>query len=209
MWMRLVRFGFYLLYNQLAWTYDAVAWVVSLGEWARWRRAAMPFVCGERMLELAHGTGHILNSLHEAGFDTVGMDLSPFMGRIAQRRTGGRVPLVRGRGQGVPFSADTFDTILVTFPTPFIIKRETLLELRRVLVADGRLVIVPSGWLKGRGLVERVIAGAFAATGQRAGDDGVEAWLQPVTDAGFSVRVERVELARSWVIVVVAENSPC
>src|SRR5690606_30869240 len=41
LWWRLVRFGFHLLYNQFAWTYDAVAFLVSAGEWHAWQRAAI------------------------------------------------------------------------------------------------------------------------------------------------------------------------
>ena len=36
LWWRFVRFGFRLLYNEFAWTYDFVAWVVSFGQWKAW-----------------------------------------------------------------------------------------------------------------------------------------------------------------------------
>jgi hypothetical protein len=44
LWWRLVRFGFRLLYNEMAFTYDAVSAVVSLGEWRSWQRAALNFL---------------------------------------------------------------------------------------------------------------------------------------------------------------------
>ncbi|MCZ7544410.1 MAG: hypothetical protein M5R40_13175 [Anaerolineae bacterium] len=40
LWWALVRFGFRLLYNELAFTYDLVSRVVSLGQWRAWQRAA-------------------------------------------------------------------------------------------------------------------------------------------------------------------------
>ncbi|MGD1994820.1 MAG: hypothetical protein PVI59_16625, partial [Anaerolineae bacterium] len=60
LWWAFVRVFFRLLYNQCAWTYDLVAWVVSLGQWNAWGRTAMPHLSGGRVLELAHGAGHLL-----------------------------------------------------------------------------------------------------------------------------------------------------
>ncbi|MCB9446672.1 MAG: class I SAM-dependent methyltransferase, partial [Ardenticatenaceae bacterium] len=50
LWKKLIRFGFRLLYNELAWTYDAVSWLVSLGDWRSWQQAALPFVLGPDVL---------------------------------------------------------------------------------------------------------------------------------------------------------------
>ena len=86
LWWRLVRFGFRLLYQEMAWTYDLVSWAVSLGEWRAWQRAALPFVSGRHVLEIAHGPGHLLLALSTAGFTVSGLDLSPQMGRQARRR---------------------------------------------------------------------------------------------------------------------------
>ncbi len=121
-WARLVRFGFHLLYNQLAWTYDLVSWLVSFGEWRDWQRAALPYVKGPDVLEIAHGPGHMLLALHEAGYRVLGLDLSPQMGRLSRRRlhkAGVQIPLLRAKAQNLPLRAQAVDTILVTFPTSF------------------------------------------------------------------------------------------
>ncbi|HSH02574.1 MAG TPA: class I SAM-dependent methyltransferase, partial [Anaerolineae bacterium] len=107
LWWRLVGFGFRLLYYEMAWTYDVVSWVVSLGAWRSWARAALPYVVGKRVVEVGHGPGHLLADLAEVGYEVVGVDLSPYMGRLAVRRWGkrglaGRAPVVRGRGEGLP-----------------------------------------------------------------------------------------------------------
>ena len=52
-----------LLYNELAWAYDAVSWAVSLGRWDVWRRAALPYVRGDHVLEVGFGTGALLPRL--------------------------------------------------------------------------------------------------------------------------------------------------
>lgn len=85
-WWRFVRFGFRLLYNELAFTYDIVSWFVSLGEWRAWQRSALRHLPPTgRILELAHGTGNLQLDLHAAGYyQTIGYDLSPYMGQITR-----------------------------------------------------------------------------------------------------------------------------
>ncbi len=220
MWRRLVRTGFRLLYNEMAWSYDGVSWLVSLGEWRKWQQAALPFVQGERVLELAHGPGHLLATLSRAGCEVVGLDFSRQMGRMAARRLrrgGQAVRLARGRAQGLPFAAQSFDTVLSTFPTPFIAERRTAREVQRVLRGGGRYIIVPEGALRGKGPLQRFIAWLFKITGQGDGslaDDGAgpadEARWQPfrqmLEEAGFAVEMRRLTLARSVVTVVVGER---
>ena len=216
LWWRLVRFGFHLLYNQLALTYDVVSWLVSLGEWRRWQEAALPFVCGPRVLEIAHGPGHMLLALARAGYQVTGLDLSPAMGRLASRRLrrhGVPGSLVRGQAQELPFATGSFDTILATFPTPFIAEAETWAAAHRVLRPGGRFVIVPEGRLTGEGLLHRFIAWLFVITGQSAGSTEeqqlkelqmAQALMALIEAMGFSLELHRLALARSAVMVVVA-----
>ncbi|MCA9874663.1 MAG: methyltransferase domain-containing protein [Anaerolineales bacterium] len=215
-WQALLRFGFRLLYNELAWTYDLVSWLVSLGEWRAWQQAALPFVAGRDVLEIGHGPGHMLLALQNARYDVVGLDLSPFMGRRAQRRTQRTVPLVRGKVQDLPLATAVFDTVLATFPTEYIIDPAALTAVARVLRPDGRLVVVPEGRLRGRGLLQRLIEWLFAVTGQRdtAGevDDEQETavwqqYLPRFQDAGFTVQFVRVERPRSRVTVLLARQA--
>ncbi|MCA9971863.1 MAG: methyltransferase domain-containing protein [Anaerolineales bacterium] len=204
-WMRLVRFGFRLLYQELAWTYDVVSWLVSLGAWRAWQRAALPHVRGPRVLELGHGPGHMLLALQLAGHAVVGLDVSAQMGRLARRRAPS-VQLVRGRAPRLPFASGRFDTVLATFPTDYIVDPATLAEVHRVLGENGRLVIVPEGHLTGRGAVGRVIAWLFVITGQRADPDAGAAWGQRFAAAGFGVAVTAVALPGSVATVVVCEK---
>jgi SAM-dependent methyltransferase len=145
LWNSLIRFGFRLLYYELAWTYDLVSWLVSLGDWRAWQRAALPFVGGRDVLEIGHGTGHMLLALQNARFTGVGLDLSPHMGRQAQKRTQRTVPLVRGRVQELPFATAVFDTVLSTFPTEYVVDPVTLaaVSLTTVLLTDVAGVSLP------------------------------------------------------------------
>ncbi len=136
LWWTFLRFFFRQLYNELACTYDLVAWVVSLGQWRAWGRTAIPHLPGKRVLELGHGPGHLLVAMAERGLTPVGLDLSPHMGRLAQRRlrrAQSSIPLVRAQTQDLPFSAGCFDSAVATFPTEFILNLATLREVARVL----------------------------------------------------------------------------
>lgn len=208
-WLRrLLRFGFGLLYNQLAFTYDLVSWTVSLGQWRSWQRAALPFVRGPRVLEVAHGPGHMLLALARAGFQPLGLDLSAAMARQASRRlarAGVRVLLARGRAEALPLAGGAVETILATFPTEFIVSPAAVADFHRVLAAGGRLVAVPSARFTGLGPTDRVASWLFRVTGQSASD-----WYGPFValyeQAGFRARVEFVRLPRSTVTILIAEK---
>lgn len=47
------------LYNELAWAYDPVSWLVSLGQWDVWRKGALDYLTGKRILEIGFGTGEL------------------------------------------------------------------------------------------------------------------------------------------------------
>ena len=216
LWRRFVRFGFRLLYNELAWSYDAVSWAVSLGQWRDWQRAGIPFLVGRRVLEVAHGPGHMLLELEASGFEAVGLDLSEAMGRLASRRlrrTGKSVPLVRASAGALPFAREAFDSALATFPTEFIAEEGTISSLYRALKPGGRLVIVPEARLTGGGLISDAIEFLYTVTGQRGSPGGADsqgdrrniARLRFV-DSGFSLKLEQVVIEGSVVTVLVAHK---
>src|SRR5260221_13700919 len=114
LYWRLVKFGFRLLYNEMAFTYDTVSWVVSLGEWRTLQRAAIKHLGvppGAQVLELAHGTAALQIDLRAAGFEPVAGDYSPHIGRIARPRLlkQHNVPkLARAGAQALPFADSSF-----------------------------------------------------------------------------------------------------
>jgi ubiquinone/menaquinone biosynthesis C-methylase UbiE len=171
LWARLLRFGFWLLYNPLAWTYDWVSCVVSLGQWRAWQRTALAEVGGGRVLELASGTGNLLLDLHALGTTRpIGLDLSPHMIRIARcklRRRGIDLPLVRGRAEQLPFATASIDTVLSTFPASFILAPQTLEEIARVLEPGGHAAVVATAKLTSRSAWTRVLEWLYRITGQR------------------------------------------
>ncbi|MAT99763.1 MAG: methyltransferase type 11 [Anaerolineaceae bacterium] len=222
LWIALVRFGFRLLYYELAWTYDLVSWLVSLGEWGRWQRAGLSFVQGPSVLEIGHGPGHLLVELQSAGYTVIGVDLSPHMGRQARRRLHKKklpANLVQAKVQDLPLDTAVFHTVLSTFPTDYIVDPESLTEIYRVLRGEGRLIVVPEGHLTGRGLLHRLIDWLFRITGQRSGAFSVDKthnWPDPdlwkpfrqrFAAAGFQVSIKQIQFERSAVTVFIAEKS--
>jgi ubiquinone/menaquinone biosynthesis C-methylase UbiE len=201
--VKLSRWLFRLLYNQLAWTYAWVSWVVSLGKWRHWQRAAIPRLTGKRVLEVTFGTGNLLIDLAQAGYCTYGLELSPYMIRIASRklqRKGLAVPLFQGRVQTLPFADQTFDSIVTTFPTEFIYDPASLGEMNRVLQPNGRLVIVPGAHFHDP-LARLFIEWLYLITGQRGS-------ARLFDGTGMTVRYEedRDRISAVQVIVVTKKS---
>ncbi|MFW5692399.1 MAG: methyltransferase domain-containing protein [Chloroflexota bacterium] len=214
-WWRLVRFGFRLLYNEMAFTYDTVSRLVSLGQWRGWQRSALQMLPPQArdgvVLELAHGTGDLQLDLKSAGYRTIGFDLSAQMGRIARRKLiqhGWEPRLVRGMAQSLPFADAQFPAIVCTFPSPFIFEQATLDELARVLHPAGRLVIVLSGVFTGRGPVRGVLELLYRITGQR-GDTvhDVGARLRQLfVSSPFTIQVVHIPCHKSEAVLILAEK---
>lgn len=216
-----LRFFFKLLYHQFAWTYDWVAWTVSVGLWKDWVLAVLPFVEGPSVLELGHGPGHLQSRLLENGFRALGLDVSPQMGRLARRRLrrrGQTASLILGRAQSLPLASGSCDQVVATFPTEYINDSDTLKEIWRVLRAGGQLVVLPAAWITGQRWMERYAAALFKITRQAPALPGYPGSPQaspyplefPLVDslgqAGFQVHVEWKELRSSTLILILGKK---
>lgn len=147
------------LYHELARGYDLVSWLVSLGHWSRWRRAALAFLpdgdssqsAGTlRILELGFGTGTFLIEMACRGVNVHGLEISSAMQRVTAakvRRHGLTIPRVQALSQAAPYQDGIFDVIVSTFPAAYIFETATLCECARLLRPSGRLVIV-GAWVR-------------------------------------------------------------
>jgi len=224
-WLRLLlRIFFRLLYNEFAFSYDLVSWVVSIGQWREWQRQTIPFIIGDQILEVAHGTGNLQIDLISKGYRPTAFDLSAQMGRIASRKLKryphpGPPPLVkppmgedrgggfvRGMVQQLPFVAAHFTSIVSTFPTEFIVDPIAVQEFHRLLTHGGRLIFVPSATIIPAHVLDRFARWLFDVTGQAVGDTVLweEAIRERYESAGFELKIENVTLPRSVVWVVIA-----
>ncbi|MCG3141879.1 MAG: Ubiquinone/menaquinone biosynthesis C-methyltransferase UbiE [Anaerolineae bacterium] len=205
-----VRFAFDQFYNRFAFTYDAVSAAVSRGEWRAWTRAALPFVHGARVLEIAFGTGNLHLDLYAAGYTPVGIDLSPYMLALTQKKLRARhlTPrLARADVCALPFPSDFFSTLVMTFPPGFIFNPAARREMHRVLEPRGRLVWVDAAELDAENVWGRFINRAFQITGTGAAPAARAQLLQTTFDATrWSWRVEMARARTSRVQVTIAEK---
>jgi ubiquinone/menaquinone biosynthesis C-methylase UbiE len=207
---RLLSSFFRELYTRLAFAYDAVAWIASLGHWQEWQQAAVVPLPRSPCLELGHGPGHLLAHLLEAGAFAVGVDRSRQMTAAASRRLarlGRRGRVVRAQAEALPFASGCFRSLLATFPSEYISQPVTLREAFRVLDPSGRLIILPVAYLRTEGLLLRWAAWLFRATRQSAAVDEA-AWRLALADAGFEARFELVPMPGADVVRITAELPP-
>lgn len=206
-----MRLFFRLLYHSFSWSYDLVAAAVSAGRWRSWVLEAAKLIQGPRVLELGYGPGHLQEHLAGAGWEVFGLDESMQMARQAARRlSSGNFShhLARGIAQRLPFPTHSFDTIVATFPTPYIIEPDTLAEILRVLKPGGRLVVLIASWITGKSPLERILHTIFRVTGQ-APDEHLElsGVIEPYQEAGFQARLRFVNLPGSRLMFILAGKS--
>ena len=124
------------LYNELAWIYDPVSWLVSFGQWSTVRRWAVEYIAGSRVLELGFGTGELLLELAGLGYDVIGVELSIAMHKQTVKKLCKQnvsIKRVLSETQHLPFSDNTFDTIISTYPAGYIFDPLTWREVSRVM----------------------------------------------------------------------------
>lgn len=206
---RFLEFFFHHLYHGLAFTYDLVAWMVSFGHWIEWTKTVIPHIRGTRLLELGHGPGHLQRILRDLGLGAFGLDESSQMSRLARRRllqSGYAHPnLTRGLGQALPFAAESFDSIVATFPAPYIAEAQTLSEARRVLRNGGRLIVLPAAWPK-----NRILRWLYQVTGESPAEGAdilKEKVIALLSRAGFEAHVESLDLKSSELLLILAQKT--
>ncbi|MHB1740493.1 MAG: demethylmenaquinone methyltransferase [Actinomycetes bacterium] len=132
------------MFDAVARRYDLANDVLSLGQDRRWRRVVTGAVAarpGERILDLATGTGTSATPFARAGARVVGLDLSWGMLRVGRAR---RVPaqLVAGDATRLPFDDATFDAVTISFGLRNVTDTAAALaEMARVTRPGGRLVV--------------------------------------------------------------------
>jgi demethylmenaquinone methyltransferase / 2-methoxy-6-polyprenyl-1,4-benzoquinol methylase len=131
------------LFSGLPNRYDLLAEVLSLGQNRRWRRAMVDRIVPtrpRRLLDVATGTAGVALRLTEQtdGFVT-GLDLTEAMLRrgqanVAASAADGRVELLAGRAEELPFPDAAFDAVTFTYLLRYVADpAATLRELTRVL----------------------------------------------------------------------------
>jgi len=132
------------MFDGIARRYDLTNDILSLGQDRLWRRAVVEALAvepGERVLDLAAGTGASSVPLDARGADVVPCDFS--VGMLAEgKRRRPDLPFVAGDATNLPFADDTFDAVTISFGLRNVVDTvRALEEMRRVTKPGGRLVI--------------------------------------------------------------------
>jgi ubiquinone/menaquinone biosynthesis C-methylase UbiE len=207
-----LKIFFYLLYHQFAWFYDAVAWLVSFGRWQSWILATLPYLTGEKILEIGHGPGHLQKALFTAGKQPIGLDESSHMGRLASyklKRIGVHPKFVNGYAQYLPFPNNSFQQVVATFPTEFITDDTTVSEIFRVLIPSGTLVVLPAALIIGKSRIDRYLAWLFRITRQapaQIDQDLLNNLSEPFTRMGFITTTQAPIIDDSQLVIILAQK---
>jgi len=141
------------MFDAIAGRYDLLNDILSAGQVRLWRRAVARITGarpGERVLDLAAGTGTSSLTFTATGADCVACDFSLGMLRAGKsrigtgpRRTGpGRLGFVAGDALRLPFRGGAFDAVTISFGLRNVADpAAALAEMRRVTRPGGRLVV--------------------------------------------------------------------
>jgi demethylmenaquinone methyltransferase/2-methoxy-6-polyprenyl-1,4-benzoquinol methylase len=135
------------MFDRVAARYDRTNNVLSMGNAPLWRVATTRAVApkaGERILDVAAGTGTSSASLAASGASVVAADFSPGMIEVGRSRQA-HVPnivFVEADATALPFDDDEFDAVTISFGLRNVNGPEqALAEFLRVTKPGGRLVV--------------------------------------------------------------------
>ncbi len=135
------------MFDEVAAGYDRTNTVLSLGNDKLWRIATTRAIDprpGQRILDLAAGTGASSVSLARGGADVVAADFSRGMIAEGRRRHGGipNLSFEQADATALPFDDDEFDAVTISFGLRNVIEpKVALAEMLRVTAPGGRVVI--------------------------------------------------------------------
>ena len=198
------------LFAPLGPTYDRMGALLSLGQDPLWRRFLVSRLppAGRRLngagpraeadspapervpahvLDVATGTGLVAAELLRRGFQVTALDQSPEMLAVASRRFDGRVQLVEGSAESLPFPDRTFDHLTFTYLLRYVDDPgATLAELARVVRPGGRVAALEFGLPDGlaRPLWDVYVEAVLPLVGRAAG----RGWAEVGDFLGGSIR---------------------
>lgn len=165
------------MFDTVAARYDLTNDVLSLGQDRRWRRSvvrALDVRAGERVLDLAAGTGTSSEPLAAAGAQVVPADFSMGMLQVGRRRRPD-LPFSAADATRLPFADGVFDAVTISFGLRNVVDPDAALrELLRVTQPGGRLLVCEFShptWAPWRTVYSRYLMRALPAIARRVSSD--------------------------------------
>jgi demethylmenaquinone methyltransferase/2-methoxy-6-polyprenyl-1,4-benzoquinol methylase len=200
------------MFDELAGRYDLLNDLLSAGQVRRWRRVVAGAVDarpGQRILDLAAGTGTSTVSFAASGAECVACDFSIGMLRAGIRRVradgnGPQPAFVGGDALRLPFADEAFDAVTISFGLRNVADpQQALAEMLRVTRPGGRLVICEFSRISSRplrALYERYLARALPAVARRVSRNPVayEYLAESIVDWPGQAELARVLHAAGW-----------
>lgn len=159
----LPRAGSGAMFDGIARRYDLLNRIISLGLDQRWRKRTVRSLAlepGQRVLDLATGTGDLAIQIARRHPDVSVVGLDPSQGMLevarskcARKRLDDRIELVTGDAQELPYENDSFDAVTMGFGIRNVPDRMcALTEIARVVRPGGRVGILElseprRGWM--------------------------------------------------------------
>jgi demethylmenaquinone methyltransferase/2-methoxy-6-polyprenyl-1,4-benzoquinol methylase len=187
------------MFDDVAARYDITNDVLSLGQDRLWRRAVVQAVDarpGERVLDLAAGTGTSSEPFVRAGADVVPTDFSLGMLRVGKARRPD-LALTAGDATRLPFADSSFDAVTISFGLRNVVDTQAALrEMLRVTRPGGRLLVCEFSrpvWRPFRVVYLNYLMRALPAVARRVSSDpesyvylaeSIRAWPDQATLAG-------------------------
>jgi demethylmenaquinone methyltransferase/2-methoxy-6-polyprenyl-1,4-benzoquinol methylase len=146
------------MFDRIAGRYDRLNRIISLGMDRGWRDrlvSALRLPKASRVLDVATGTADVAIAIADAHPDAtiVGLDPSANMLEVGKTKItayDGRISLVLGDAQAMPFADGTFDGACISFGIRNVPDRARgLAEMRRVVKPGGRVVVLELGEPRG------------------------------------------------------------
>jgi demethylmenaquinone methyltransferase / 2-methoxy-6-polyprenyl-1,4-benzoquinol methylase len=203
------------MFDELAGRYDLLNDLLSAGQVRYWRQVVARAVgaeTGERILDLAAGTGTSTVTFGESGADCVACDFSLGMLRAGLRRVratpgqpaGPQPAFVAGDALRLPFADGAFDAVTISFGLRNVVDPgHALTEMLRVTRPGGRLVICEFSRLRVRPLrvaYERYLSRALPAIARRAARNpaAYEYLAESITDWPGQQELARLMQGAGW-----------
>jgi ubiquinone/menaquinone biosynthesis C-methylase UbiE len=196
-------------YRRLAPRYDK-RWASYIEATVRETMRRLPPDLGERVLDVACGTGALLEAVGAAHprIWLAGVDISPDMLEVARRKLPAGIELQVASAEALPFGDASFDTVVTTNSFHFFhAPNAALAEMRRVLRPGGALVVTDwcDDYLACR-ICDRLLRLFSAAHHRIYGSDECRALLE---GADFeAIVVERYKIDWLWGLMTATARKP-